>query len=119
MKSHKSSFPLFLLAVLVLFVTCMAAFAGPPDLPPEPQPASFEVEINASRFTDYSITIAGQPLKTGHVYVTQPIYAGYVDLVLTIQDGDETITENITLNLEGGNHFKFTYRVPRLYPSPA
>ena len=80
------------------------------------QPASLEIAHDGNR--DCTVTLCGQVLQPGRVYVTPPFFGTRtVTLQVSWVDGDEIIRRNLTIELEAGYHHELRFNVPRANPN--
>jgi len=102
-----------LVVVFLPLVLCVPLVAGD-DVP---QPASFEVEIDAPPQAIYEVRLDGRPLRVSpHYYVTQPLYRpATVEVMVRWQDGEEMVTQTLTLHLTPGRHHGYRITIPRTY----
>jgi len=88
------------------------------SLIPVPEPAAFSLEVDASRHSEYSITLNGQALRPGLNYVTEPLYGpATVEIEVRWTDGDEQVRRTFTVTLEPGYRHTLRIYIPRVYPT--
>lgn len=83
-----------------------------------PAPAEFTINVEASRFTEWSIAVNGNRIESGETYATNPfVGTARVEVAVTFTAGDERITRTFPIELHSGYHSTFTVRVPRALPT--
>lgn len=96
---------------MITFILMGVAFATP-------EPASFKLNIEASKFTDYAVYWDRQKIVNGETYYLDPfIGSKKITIEVVFVDGDCQRRKRLCLELIAGRHREWNLQIPRVFPS--
>lgn len=96
------------MSVFILLLVCGTHWA--------PEPARFDVTIQAHPDTDYKIMLESNELKTGK-YLTQPFFGNLkTQIVIVIWDAeDRPKLQKIDIEMKSGGYYHIEITIPNVY----